>query len=132
MKLAGRLLIVLNVAIVTWEVIEAPEGSRLRTAAGGVGGLAGAIAGGELGAVGGAKAGGAIGTLVEPGGGTAIGAAIGGFIGGIGGAIVGGFAGKKGGEAIFDSANDIFAPNIDADIARIDAQQDALIRRGAK
>jgi hypothetical protein len=132
LKIAGRLLIVLDIAIVTWEVIEAPEGGRLRAAAGGVGGIAGALAVGELGAVGGAKVGGAIGTLIEPGGGTAVGAAVGGLIGGIGGAIAGGFFGKKGGEAAYDIAEDIFAPNIDADMAIIDAQQDALIRGMAK
>jgi hypothetical protein len=128
LRVAGRFLIAVDLAIVTWEVLEAPEGSRLRTAAGGAGGIAGALAVGELGAVGGAKVGGAIGTFVEPGGGTAVGAAIGGIIGGIGGAIAGGFFGKKGGEKLYDVAEDLFAPNIDADMQKIDTAQDALIR----
>jgi len=132
LKVAGRLLIAIDLAIVTWEVIEAPEGSRLRTAVGGAGGVAGALIGGKLGAVGGAKLGGLIGTFVEPGGGTAVGAAIGGVLGGVGGAIGGGFFGKKGAEGLFDIAEDLFAPNIDADMQRIDAEQDAAIRGGTK
>jgi hypothetical protein len=132
LRLAGRLLIAIDLAIVTWEIIEAPEGSRLRTAAGGVGGLAGALAGGELGAIGGAKIGAGIGTFIEPGGGTAVGGIIGGIIGGIGGAIAGGFFGKKGGEKVYDIVDDIFAPNIDADIERINADQDAIIRGSKK
>jgi hypothetical protein len=132
MKLAGRFLIAIDLAIVTWEVIEAPEGTRLRTAVGGAGGIAGAWAGGELGAIGGAKIGGAIGTFIEPGGGTALGGAIGGVIGGLAGAITGGFYGKKGAEKAYDIVADINAPNIDVDINRIDTAQDAVIRAAAK
>ena len=132
MKVAGRLLIAVDLAIITWEIISAPEGTRLRTAAGGAGGLAGALAGGEVGAIGGAKLGGLVGTFIEPGGGTAIGGAIGGILGGIGGAIAGGFFGKKAGEGFYDIAEDIFAPNIDADITQINAEQDAIIRGRAK
>lgn len=130
MELAGKILIAVDIAIITWEVIEAPEGTRLRTAIGGAGGLAGALAGGELGAIGGAKVGGLIGTAIEPGGGTAVGGAIGGVIGGLAGAIGGGFFGKKGAEKLFDVAQDIFAPNIAGDMQRIDTEQDALIRGG--
>ncbi|MFO0761901.1 MAG: RHS repeat-associated core domain-containing protein [Byssovorax sp.] len=132
MKLGGKFLIAIDIAIVTWEVISAPEGSRLRTAAGGAGGIAGAIVGGKLGTAGGVKVGGAVGTLIEPGGGTAIGGAVGGLLGGSGGAILGGFYGKKGAESLFDIAEDITAPNISADMAKIDAEQDMILRRRAR
>lgn len=133
LKLAGRLLIALDLAIVTWEVIEAPEGSRLRTAVGGLGGIGGAVAGGEAGAVGGAKVGGAIGTFIEPGGGTAVGGAIGGFFGAVGGAIAGGIAGKWASQKVYDIiTDDIIAPDIDAEIERINAEQDAIIRNARK
>lgn len=131
MKVAGRFFIALDIAIVTWEVLEAPENDRLRTAVGGVGGIAGALAGGWAGAKGGALTGGAVGSLF-PGAGTAMGAGIGGVAGGLGGAIGGGWAGRKGSEALFDIAEDIFAPNIDQDMAEIDAAQDALIRRARR
>ena len=132
MKVAGRFLIVIDIAIITWEVIEAPEGTRLRTAVGGIASAGGAWAGAELGAAGGAKAGAVIGTFIEPGGGTAIGAAIGGIIGGIGGAITGGWAAQKAAVALFDIAEDIFAPNIDADIVKINAEQNAIILKSVK
>jgi hypothetical protein len=132
LRLAGRLLIVLDLAMITWEVIEAPEGSRLRTVVGGAGGLAGVWAGGELGAAGGAKIGGAIGTFIEPGGGTAVGGLVGGIVGGFGGAIVGGIAGKRVSQKVYDIVDDIFAPNIDAEIERINAEQDAIIRSARK
>jgi Domain of unknown function (DUF4157) len=132
MKVAGRLLIAIDLAIVTWEVISAPEGSRLRTAVGGLGGIGGALAGGKLGSLGGAKLGAAIGTFIEPGGGTAIGGAIGGILGGVGGAVAGGYYGKKAAESAFDIAEEIFAPNLDADMSKIDASQDAIIRTATK
>ncbi|RKI63001.1 DUF4157 domain-containing protein [Corallococcus sp. AB049A] len=127
-KVAGRLLIAIDIAIVTWEVIEAPEGEGLKTAVAGVGGIAGALAGGWAGAKGGAALGGGIGSLFGPGPGTGIGAGIGGFIGGIGGALVGGFAGREGAKELYEVAESIFAPDFDKASAEIDAQQDAVIR----
>lgn len=75
-RVAGRFLIAIDLAIVTWEVVTAPEGERGRTAAGGVGGVAGALAGGWAGAKGGAAFGGFIGSFFGPGPGTAIGGAV--------------------------------------------------------
>ncbi|HLV37225.1 MAG TPA: hypothetical protein VKY59_19050, partial [Spirillospora sp.] len=85
-----------------WEVFSAPEGERLRTAVGGVGGLAGAAAGGWAGA----KAGGAIGSFFGP-----VGTAVGGAIGGIGGAIIGGIFGRKAATKIYDVIDELGSSN---------------------
>lgn len=128
-RFAGRLLILLDVAIVTWEVVEAEENKRLRTAVGGAAGVAGAVAGGWAGAKGGAAVGGVIGSFFAPGPGTAIGGAIGGFIGGVGGAIAGGYYARKGAEAAYDYLEELFTPTLDADLSDIDAAEDRYIRQ---
>jgi hypothetical protein len=102
LKVGGRVLIAVDLAIVTWEVFSAPEGERLRTAVGGAGGLAGAAAGGWAGA----KAGGAIGSLFGP-----VGTAVGGVIGGIGGAIIGGIFGRKAATKIYDVIDELGSSN---------------------
>jgi hypothetical protein len=127
MRIGGWLLIAVDVVIVTWEVYEAEEGQGLRTAIRGGGGIAGALAGGWLGMKGGAAVGGAIG-LWFGGAGAAPGAAIGGFIGGVGGAIGGGILGRWGAGAAYDLVEELFTPNIDAQMGEIDAVEDAYIR----
>jgi hypothetical protein len=106
LRIAGRIMIAIDIGIAAYHVASAPEVDRPRVMAREVGRLGGALAGGWAGAGIGAKIGGAIGTFIEPGGGTAIGAGIGGIIGGIGGAIGGGMAG----EAAADWAIDEFYP----------------------
>jgi hypothetical protein len=102
LKIGGGFLIAVDLAIVTWEVISAPEGERLRTAVAGGAGVAGAAAMGWAGAKGGA----AIGAIFSP-----VGAAIGGGIGGIGGAIFGGWLGHKTGEKAYDLVDDLVNPS---------------------
>ena len=126
-KVGGWLLIAVDIAIVTWEVYEAEEGQGLRTAVRGAGGIGGAIAGGWLGMKGGAAIGAGIGAWFG-GAGAAPGGVIGGIIGGIGGAIGGGVVGRMGGEAAYDFVEDLFIPNIDAQMGQIDSVEDAYIR----
>ena len=101
LKVGGRFFIGVDLAIVTWEVISAPEGERLRTAVAGGAGVAGAAGGGWAGA----KAGAAIGSIFGP-----IGTAAGGIIGGIGGALVGGWLGRKTAEKAYDLVEDLVNP----------------------
>jgi hypothetical protein len=122
LRVAGRFMIAIDVAIVTWEVIEAPEGQGLRTAVAGGGGIAGALAGGWAGAKGGA----AFGTLFGPWG-----TAIGGVIGGIGGALAGGWAGREAGGAAYDLVEELFTPNLDGQMEQIDSAEDRYIRERA-
>lgn len=117
----------MDVVIVSWEVYEAEEGQGLRTAIRGAGGIAGAAAGGWLGTKGGAAVGGAIGAWFG-GAGAVPGAIIGGIIGGIGGAIGGGIFGRWGAESAYDFVEELFTPNIDAQMDEIDAAEDAYIR----
>ncbi|MFC9335229.1 hypothetical protein [Arthrobacter sp. NPDC057009] len=128
LRFAGRLLLIIDIAIVTWEVVEAEENKRLRAVAGGAGGIAGALAGGWAGAKAGAWVGGGIGTLFSPAG-TAVGAAIGGAVGGVGGAIIGGYYGRKAAEAAYDYVQELFTPGLDAAFAEVDAAEDAYIRQ---
>lgn len=130
MRLAGRLMIAIDVAIVTWEVYEAEEGDRLRTAVAGAGGVAGALGGGWAGAKAGAWIGGGIGALFG-GVGAPVGAAIGGVVGGIGGAIVGGMAGRAGAEAVHDFVEELVTPTLDEQMGTIDAAEEAFIRGAA-
>ncbi|HLS50186.1 MAG TPA: hypothetical protein VK024_09345 [Actinomycetaceae bacterium] len=130
LRVGGPLLIVVDVAIVTWEVYEAEENERLRTAVRGAGGVAGALGGGWAGAKAGAWIGGGVGALFG-GVGAPVGAAIGGVIGGVAGAIVGGSAGKAAADPVYDFVEDLVTPNLDAQLEAIDATQDAIIRRAA-
>jgi hypothetical protein len=102
LKVGGYFLIAVDIAIVTWEVFEAPEGERLRTAVTGGGRIAGGLAGGWAGAKGGAAVGGFFGGP--------IGAGIGGVIGGIGGVLVGGWLGGKVAEKTYDLVDDLVNP----------------------
>ncbi len=123
LRIAGRFLIVVDLAIVTWEVVEAPEDERLQTAVEGVGGLAGAAAGGWAGA----KAGGAVGAFFGP-----VGMAVGGVIGGIGGALLGGWAGSEAAGAAYEFAEELFTPDLDAQMSEIDAAEEQYIREQAQ
>lgn len=101
-RIAGRIMIAIDIGIAVYHVASAPEVDRPRVMASEAGRMGGALAGGWAGAALGAKIGGAIGTFIEPGGGTAVGAGIGGLIGGIGGAIGGGMAGQAAAEWAID------------------------------
>jgi DNA-binding phage protein len=101
-RIAGRIMIAIDIGIAVYHVASAPEVDRPRVMASEAGRMGGALAGGWAGGVGGAKLGGLIGTFIEPGGGTAIGAGIGSVLGGIGGAIVGGIAGQAAAEWAID------------------------------
>jgi hypothetical protein len=119
LHVAGRLLILVDVAIVTWEVVEAEDDSRLRTAVSGAGGIAGALAGGWAGA----KVGAGVGLFFE-----GVGAVPGAIIGGIGGAIAGGIGGRKAAGAAFDFVEELVTPNIDRDMQSIDEAENTRIR----
>ena len=101
LRIAGRIMIAIDIGIAVYHVASAPEVDRPKVLAHEVGRVGGALAGGWAGAKGGAALGGAIGSLF-PGAGTAIGAGIGGVVGGIGGAIFGGWAGGKAGDWVIE------------------------------
>jgi hypothetical protein len=94
LKVAGRIFILIDIAVAGVRVALAPEGERTRVALEEVGRIAGALALGAAGAKGGAAAGAAIGALFG-GAGAIPGAIIGGIIGGLGGALFGGWLGKS-------------------------------------
>jgi len=100
-KVGGRFFIVVDLAIVTWEVSFAPEGERLRTAVAGGAGVVGAVGGGWAGV----KVGAAVGSVFGP-----IGTGLGGIIGGISGAFFGGWLGRKTGEKAYDLVEDLVNP----------------------
>ncbi len=101
LRIAGRIMIAVDVGVSAWNVASAPEVDRPRVALREVGGLAGAAAGGWGGAKLGGMAGAAIGAWFG-GAGAAPGAAIGAVMGGIGGAIGGGLLGRAAGELVAD------------------------------
>lgn len=102
LRVGGRFFIGIDITIVTWEVIFAEEGKRLRTAVGGAAGIAGALGGAWAGAKGGAAAG----SFFGP-----VGTVIGGGIGGIGGAILGGWLGREAGEETYDLVESLVNPS---------------------
>jgi hypothetical protein len=115
LRIAGRILIAIDIGMAAYHVATAPEVDRPKVLLEETGALAGAIAGGEAGAVGGAKIGAWIGGIIGGGGtapiggegaipGAGLGGAIGGVIGGIGGAIGGAWAGKKLGDFIAEQS----------------------------
>ena len=87
LRIAGRIMIAIDIGIGIFRVLSAPWVDMPRVLLEETGAIAGGIAGGEAGAEGGAAVG------FEIGG--PWGAAIGGFVGGIGGAIGGAWAGRK-------------------------------------
>jgi hypothetical protein len=102
LKVAGRFLIAVDLAIVTWEVFSAPEGERLRAAVAGGASVVGAAGGGWAGA----KGLGALGFGI----GGPPGAAVGAVIGGIGGALFGGWLGRKTAEKAYDFVDELVNP----------------------
>jgi hypothetical protein len=126
LKVGGRFFIGVDLAIVTWEVISAPEGERLRTAVAGGAGVAGAVGGGWAGAKGGA----AIGSFFGP----PIGTAVGGIIGGIGGALLGGWLGRKAAEKTYDLVEDLVNPPSGGELQTIviDGMEEEYIRTKAQ
>jgi hypothetical protein len=106
LKIAGRILLALDIALAGVRVALAPEGERVKTALKEVARIAGALAVGAVGAKGGAAAGAAIGALFG-GAGAIPGAIIGGIIGGIGGAFLGGWLG----ESLVEKIYEMFPPS---------------------
>ena len=102
LRIAGRILLVIDLGIAAYKVSQAPTEDRPKVFIKEATGLAGAIAGGWLGAEGGAWAGAGIGVWFG-GAGAAPGAAIGAIVGGIGGAIGGAWAGAKTGDWLVDT-----------------------------
>jgi hypothetical protein len=101
LKVAGRILLAIDIALAGVRVYLAPEGEKTKVALEEVARIGGALALGAVGAKGGAAAGAAIGALFA-GVGAAPGAIIGGIIGGIGGAIFGGWLGKTAVEKLYE------------------------------
>lgn len=97
LRVAGRILIVLDIGIGIWNVASAPAVDRPRVLLRETGRLAGGVGG----AWGGAKLGGAAGSFFGP-----IGTGVGAVLGG----IVGAFIGSKAGSALGDFAADQFYP----------------------
>lgn len=126
LKVGGRFLIALDLAIVTWEVFSAPEGERLKTAVKGGAGVAGAVGLGWAGAKGGA----ALGTTFGP-----VGTVVGGVLGGLGGALLGGWLGRKAGEEAYDFVEELVNPRSgsiwELQVSVIDAIEQEYIRGGA-
>jgi hypothetical protein len=101
MRIAGRIMIAVDIGISAYTIATTPEVDRPRVTLREIGGLAGAAAGGWAGA----KLGGWIGAGIGAwfgGAGAAPGAAIGAIIGGVGGAIAGGMAGRVAGDLVAD------------------------------
>jgi|GEM_PF-3648430 len=90
-RIAGRILIAINIGIAAWNVATAPEVDRPKVLLEEVGGLGGAIAGGLAGA----RIGGIGGAVIGPEGSLA-----GTIIGGFGGSILGGIGGGWGGRLV--------------------------------
>lgn len=101
LKVAGRILLAIDIALAGVRVYLAPEGEKTKVALEEVARIGGALALGAAGAEGGAAAGAAIGALFA-GVGAAPGAIIGGIIGGVGGAIFGGWLGKTAVEKLYE------------------------------
>ena len=106
LKIAGRILLFLDIALAGVRVALAPEGERVKVAFKEVARIAGGLAGGALGAKGGAAAGAAVGALFG-GAGAVPGAIIGGIIGAIGGAFFGGWAA----ESLVEKIYEMFPPS---------------------
>jgi RHS repeat-associated protein len=92
-QFAGPVLTAVGVGIAVHNVVTAPEGQKVETAAKEGGGLGGALAGGELGA----GAGALTSEFTGP---------FGPLLGGLGGAIVGGIAGRQTVESMLDPSVD--------------------------
>ncbi|MBW4600810.1 MAG: DUF4157 domain-containing protein [Calothrix sp. FI2-JRJ7] len=97
LRIAGRIMIAIDIGIAAYKVASAPEVDRPRVLFQEIGGLAGAAAGGWAGAKLGGMIGGGIGAWFG-GAGAAPGAAIGALVGGIGGGLLG----RKGGDLVAD------------------------------
>lgn len=127
LRVGGRFFIGVDLAIVTWEVISAPEGERLKTAVAGGAGVVGAVGMGWAGAKGVA----AIGSFFGP-----IGTAVGGVVGGVGGALLGGWLGRETGEKAYDLVEDLVNPPPgsvwDLQVIVIDGLEEEYIRRQAQ
>jgi hypothetical protein len=107
LKVGGRFFILIDLAIVTWDVFTAPEGQRLKAFVKGAAGIGGAVAGGWAGA----KAGGAAGSFFGP-----VGTGVGGFLGLIGGAIIGGWAGSEVAGGVYDLVDELVNPKSDWEV----------------
>jgi hypothetical protein len=106
LRIAGRIMIAIDIGIGIINVLSAPLVDMPRVLIEETGAIAGGIAGGAQGARAGAAAGGLVGELFGPEA-APVGAAIGGLLGGIGGAIGGAWAGRKAGRWV---AKELFPP----------------------
>lgn len=106
LRVAGKILIALDIALAGVKVALAPEGERVQVALQEVGRIAGSLALGAVGAKAGAAAGAAIGALFG-GAGAVPGAIIGGIIGAIGGGLLGGWLA----EGLVKKIYEIFPPS---------------------
>lgn len=105
LKVAGRILLAIDIALAGVRVYLTPEGQKTRVALEEMARIGGALALGAAGAKAGAAAGAAIGALFG-GAGAVPGAIIGGLIGGLAGAIFGGWLGQS----IVDKLFEMFPP----------------------
>jgi hypothetical protein len=101
LKIAGRIALVLDIALAGVRVYLAPEGEKTKVALEELARIGGALAMGAAGAEAGTAAGAAVGAMFA-GVGAAPGAIIGGIVGGIGGAIFGGWLGQSAVEKLYE------------------------------
>ena len=101
LKVAGRIMLFIDIALAGVRVYLAPEGEKTKVALEEVARIGGALAMGAVGAEAGAAAGAAVGALFA-GIGAAPGAVIGGILGGIGGAIFGGWLAQTAVEKLYE------------------------------
>jgi hypothetical protein len=101
LRVAGKIMLFVDIAFAGVRVYLAPEGERTKVALEEVARIGGALAGGAAGTEAGAATGAAIGAAFG-GVGAVPGAIIGGVLGGIGGAIFGGWLGRSLVDKIYD------------------------------
>jgi hypothetical protein len=101
LKVAGRIMLFIDIALAGVRVYLAPEGEKVKVALEEVARIGGALVMGAVGAKAGAAGGAAIGAMFA-GVGAAPGAVIGGILGGIGGAIFGGWLGQTAVEKLYE------------------------------
>jgi hypothetical protein len=94
LRIAGKIMIWLDVAIASYKVVTAPKGETMKVIVEELGAIGSAIAGAAVGAKGGGFVGGVIGALGGPET-IPVGIGVGEVVGGIGGAVVGAVKGRK-------------------------------------
>jgi Domain of unknown function (DUF4157) len=94
LRIAGKIMIWLDVAIASYKVVTAPKGETMKVIVEELGAIGSAVAGAAVGAKGGGFVGGVIGALGGPET-IPVGIGVGEVVGGIGGAVVGAVKGRK-------------------------------------